>query len=839
MTHDLMTTLRSELAALEYKRDRLMSELQEMKSTVRSRDQRVVELQVEADQLREQAARQNAVISSLKKRIQELEERERNLYASQGRNEITIQGLQRDVKYHEEKVREYDKKMRQLELNISEEIQLKERARLNLQDFVRRLAHALNVEYCETVHHSPEMVIHKAEELVQEVNRLRTKSTNVETQLTGVEVDFRTCRDALDRSITEKEQLQRQVSVQLVDIDRLRQEKECLEMQYRIAEKDMNDLRDKLVNANRSLTSATGNISNQEALICQLREDLKVREEKTQRVQNEFRHLLESVAILISTPSRFVESHENAIKDRIREILADNKDQLLKIQSLREKVNTATESTNRQSELVESTMMKVRSLEEERAAQEAKIHKLESELTSSDLSRESLRRDKQTFMTFLDRLGKAMQMDEISQEIGLDLQTESLLVRAEQLARLETDKLVDKLHFFLCRCHVANIFSFVLCFFIVQIVCTSVVYQLQRRVRTLREQLQRRDLHLDLLRRKLSLQEDSVRMKSLLQSERDEANIRAKKLGKQVDRLQIQLSDEKSRNRELSAQLTEAADYKKASLNRFFARERCEVAYVGKTKFPNKFSSQTARESLHNLQPSSRYFNSFFDIFCEQIAALERSRKIEELQKRLVESEMLRTRYNRKLTMAKEQMRTAAETADQERSINDHSLQLLRDEMAQVKQNLSEVTRRESQKSSHYFSVIYKYFVANLKHFDLLLKRQAPLAKLISIIPRRTVDARMNRAIVRVPISYKHDSIRKLVISCLSFRASASPWRSYCQSQSARPITRSFRDYRKWSRLIETLRCSPVDTTSLWKRVLRDAPGNNQIRANIIVFSII
>lgn len=47
-------------------------------------------------------------------------------------------------------------------------------------------------------------------------------------------------------------------------------------------------------------------------------------------------------------------------------------------------------------------------------------------------------------MTFLDRLGKAMQMDEISQEIGLDLQTESLLVRAEQLARLETDKLVDK-----------------------------------------------------------------------------------------------------------------------------------------------------------------------------------------------------------------------------------------------------------------------------------------------------------------------------------------------------------------------------------------------------------
>lgn len=67
------------------------------------------------------------------------------------------------------------------------------------------------------------MTIHKADELVQEVNRMRTKSTNVETQLTGVEIDFRTCRDALERITTEKDQLQRQVSGQLVDIDRLRQ----------------------------------------------------------------------------------------------------------------------------------------------------------------------------------------------------------------------------------------------------------------------------------------------------------------------------------------------------------------------------------------------------------------------------------------------------------------------------------------------------------------------------------------------------------------------------------------------------------------------------------------
>lgn len=70
------------------------------------------------------------------------------------------------------------------------------------------------------------------------------------------------------------------------------------------------------------------------------------------------------------------------------------------------------------------------------------------------------------------------------------------------------------------------------------------------------------------------------------------------------------------------------------------------------------------------------------------------------------------------------------------------------------------------------------------------------------------------------------DSIRKSPFSCLSSRASVSPWRSYCRSQSALPITRSFHGCRKWSPLIATLRCSPADTTSLWKQAPRDAPGN-------------
>lgn len=80
-----------------------------------------------------------------------------------------------------------------------------------------------------------------------------------------------------------------------------------------------------------------------------------------------------------------------------------------------------------------------------------------------------------------------------------------------------------------------------------------------------------------------------------------------------------------------------------------------------------------------------------------QITALERGRKIEDLQKRLIESETLRTKYNRKVTLLKDQVRTTGNTIEQERNINEHSLQLLRDELARIKDDLTEAHRRDVQ----------------------------------------------------------------------------------------------------------------------------------------------
>ncbi|XP_060530840.1 coiled-coil domain-containing protein 170 isoform X2 [Cylas formicarius] len=619
---DVTTSLRSELAALQYKRDRLTADLEEMRSQVRSRDQRCLELQVEADQLREQVARQSAVISSLKKRVHELEERERNLFAAQGRNELALQTAQRDVRYNEEKVKELESKARNLEIQLNSEEQKKDAARIQFQDFVRRLSVALGGDVIDGTTISPDMLVHKASELVQETSRLRSKAHNINDTLGSVELELRTCRETLERSISDKECLQRQSASQILEIDRLQQDKDALEMQYRVTERELMDLKEKLTSSNRSLGSASGSIAQQEALICQLRDEIKLKDDKIQRLQSEQKHMLETLAVKLSTPSRFVESIEVSIKDRIQELIAENHDKSAQIENLKEKLHQEGQQLSREVSLYDQANAKIRNLENDKNHLEARLHKAEAEINACELCRDGLKRDKITFMNFLERLARALHMDEISHDIGIDLHMESLLLRAEQLARLESDKLVDK---------------------------TALAYQLQRRVRTLREQIQRKDLHLDLLRRKLSLQEDSAKMKCILQNERDEANARVKKLVKQVDRLQMQLSEYKNQIRDLNSQLAEAADYK--------------------------------------------------------ITALERGRKIEELQNRLIESETLRTKYNRKVTILKDQIRSTSNTIEQERNISEHSLQLLRDELARVKDSLSNAQRRESQLQSFKHSV--------------------------------------------------------------------------------------------------------------------------------------
>lgn len=111
--------MRSELAASSYKRDRLLTELAEIKSSLCAKD-------TECDSMRAQTARQSAMIASLQTRLSSAESRERNLHA---KSEAHIQSLQRDKQALELKHKEMHSRMRRMECELSSEENLKEQVR--------------------------------------------------------------------------------------------------------------------------------------------------------------------------------------------------------------------------------------------------------------------------------------------------------------------------------------------------------------------------------------------------------------------------------------------------------------------------------------------------------------------------------------------------------------------------------------------------------------------------------------------------------------------------------------------------------------------------------------
>lgn len=290
---DLVTTLRSELAAISYKRDRLVNELADAKSSLCAKD-------TECETVRAQAARQTTMIASLQSRIQATELREKNLAQ---KSEATISALQRDKRCLEEKNKDLAARLRRMECDLGNEEGQKEGLRTQLHDFTRRLGLSLGMDVCETTHLSPDTVLSKAGEVVTELQKMRHKVTSSCETITSCEAELLNLRSS---SVSERQRMQSQLDgLQSINQDlegRIRQmEKELLMARDRLTESEVGG--DKLREELRGFESRCGRLQN-----------------NIDRFQGDRLQFLRSIASTISAN----EPCETLIKDKLREMVAQH-----------------------------------------------------------------------------------------------------------------------------------------------------------------------------------------------------------------------------------------------------------------------------------------------------------------------------------------------------------------------------------------------------------------------------------------------------------------------------------------------------------------------------------
>ncbi|XP_052564828.1 coiled-coil domain-containing protein 170 isoform X2 [Culex pipiens pallens] len=394
---DLATTLRSELAASTYKRDRLMAELSDVKSSLCAKEN-------ECEALRAQSARQTSLISSLQQRLGASESREKNLHS---RTENVVGTLNRDKKHMEDKIKELCAKTRRLECELSKEEGHRDQARAHLQDLVRRLCLCLGIDVCDGSHLTPECVLGKAGETVAELQRLRTKLAGACEHLTSTEAELITTKTSAS---AEKTRLQTQ-------IEGLQSLSQGLEGRCRQAERDLQVTRDRLAES-----EVTGD---------KLREELRGFESRCCRLQNNYDRLQTERLQFLRTLATIVgvnEPCENNIRDKVRELTNHNQSLHDQTAQLKEQLH---QEASRHREHQERTTCQLKTEEQHRLSVEERLEKACHEL-------QHFRAEHITLSEYLVRLARALSWSECSEPPAPGSDTtilgETLLERAERLA---------------------------------------------------------------------------------------------------------------------------------------------------------------------------------------------------------------------------------------------------------------------------------------------------------------------------------------------------------------------------------------------------------------------
>nr|XP_036879056.1 coiled-coil domain-containing protein 170 isoform X2 [Manis javanica] len=150
---------------------------------------------------------------------------------------------------------------------------------------------------------------------------------------------------------------------------------------------------------------------------------------------------------------------------------------------------------------------------------------------------------RERYLKFLDQLSEKMKLNQIAAELGFDMRLDVVLARTEQLVRLESNAVIEN---------------------------KTIAHNLQRKLKTQKERLESKELHVNLLRQKIAQLGEEKQVCAALAVERDEASLTLRKLQKKVERLQKELSVCQESNTELKAKLADTNELKASAQTHFF-----------------------------------------------------------------------------------------------------------------------------------------------------------------------------------------------------------------------------------------------------------------------------
>ncbi|XP_059504801.1 coiled-coil domain-containing protein 170 isoform X2 [Stegostoma tigrinum] len=548
-------TARSELAALQVKYKSSQTELTDTCMKLASQEGYVQELKAEVERYKMENTRQQSLIVCLRERILESEEKSGTLLSSKTEAEVTLQVLQNENRELQQRNTELESKLRKY-LTEWDEVKREDTRRVKEHDeFLEKLARAINVDSRGTEHHL-DLLLSQVGDLYRENTRKIIQIRSLEETVGAHDMESKASRETIMRLVSELGREQKAVASYVQELGTIRKELDNALNSKHHLERENRSLQDRLDSTQRALEASKLETRSWEQRSKELDGSLltSVCEAKSVHTQLEaFKHQLVS---LLSKTDVIVPPTEEAIKERIHEVCNSEENSKQTVPQLEENVTKLTLQLEKQVDLHQAALQRCIKAEQELSELQEKVRFLEGNLLTGDVMCDTLSQDKQKL-------------------------------------KAQKDELVSK------------------------------------------------ELHMDLLRRKITQLDAEKQTQTALAVERDEANLTVRKLKKKVERLEKELVTARTSSLDLKAKLSDTQELK--------------------------------------------------------IKTLEQSKTIGELNKSMKKLEKLKETAVEKLNTTKSELDLTELEAKEEKERARNILEAVGSELKTLKQTLQEVARRERQ----------------------------------------------------------------------------------------------------------------------------------------------
>ncbi|XP_020343211.1 coiled-coil domain-containing protein 170 isoform X2 [Oncorhynchus kisutch] len=445
-----------------------------------------------------------------------------------------------------------------------------------------------------------------------ERDRLRMRVSVLEESVRSYEVECKASRETVMRLVAEVARERRNTAGSAEALDLLRLDLDSALLTKRSTDMENQSLAERLEANQRVVEAAKQEAGCLERQIQELEGKLQTSQGKNQATKGRLQALLGEVGALLqlglSMPT------EEEILQRLGDLCTRQERMKAITEEMERRLSQVREDVSRQTELHHSALQRAQLAEQQVTDLSDRLQGLEAELMTSDVHRDGLSHDRQLYEQFLEQLSERMKVDGIATDLGYDMRLQLILSRAEQLVKLEGTALVES---------------------------KTLAHNQQRKLKIQKERLESKELHMELLRRKVSELEEEKRSRSALAMQRDDANVTARKMQK-VERLQEELGSTKVSITELKAQLSHTNELKLKVLEQSQTNaeqsKRLEDLEKGKAKVEKKFS--TARTDLQSQEHLAREAQQQLTSLRQTLAQLtDRERELVDF--RMVVSQML------------------------------------------------------------------------------------------------------------------------------------------------------------------------------------------------------